>query len=106
MIQKHRLMGDMKTSSPSSHTVSSSQLLSAEAGCVSDPVTLSHIDCVYPSNAAPAFSLAVSCAQDLYPANGCRSCPDSLSHDSFVYPNATAPACSLSQADGTVRMLM
>ena len=37
---------EIKTHSPSAHTVISSQLLNAASGCISDPETLSQLACV------------------------------------------------------------
>ena len=84
-------------SSPSGHDVSSAQLLSPEAGCGSEPETLSQVVAAKPNTSAAAFSLAVRDAQDLMDDQGCCSPPDKLSHETWVYPNIFKAVCSLTQ---------
>ena len=74
------------------HVCNSAHDLASEAGCVSDPESLSQIDHVKPNLAAAALWIADSSSQLL------PSALDDLSHVVWVYPNTPAAACSFVQS--------
>ena len=75
--------------------LSSAHCLSTEAGCASNPDSLSQLLPVYPKTTAATLSLCVSSDQTLLDGAGWGSLPDKLSHDTWVYPSTSAATCSL-----------